>query len=154
MQNKSNPVRLVRELAAGPAAGLGLDLIDVELVRENGKRILRLVVDKRGGVSLDDCSDLSQLVDPLIDNAANIGHDFFEVSSPGLNRPLKTTSDYIRYQGERVQARLYQARDGQKKFTGKLAPCSEEEIAIEQDDGSLLTFRRTEVAVLQRTVRI
>ncbi len=154
MSKKPDTIKFVRQLAEEPAQKLGLDIIAVELVRENGKRILRLVVDKRGGVSLDDCSDLSQLVDPLIDSQADVGHDYFEVSSPGLDRPLKTASDYIRYEGEMVELRLYQARDGVKKYQGKLAPCQDNEVSIELEDGSLLTVRQEEVAVLQRTVRI
>ena len=154
MTKKPDTIKFVRQLAAESAQKLGLDLVDVELVRENGKRILRLIADKRGGISLDECSELSQLVDPLVDSQTQIGHDYFEVSSPGLHRPLKTASDYIRYEGEVVELRLYQARDGVKKFQGKLAPCAEGEISIELPDGSLLTFAQKEVALLQRMVRI
>lgn len=154
MSKRSDSTRLVRQLAEGPAKKLGLDIIAVELNRQEGRSILRLVVDKRGGVSLDDCSELSQLVDPLIDSQTNLGHDFFEVSSPGLDRPLKTEQDYARYEGEQVELRLYQPRDGARKHKGKLAPCSKGEVSIEREDGSLLTVRQEEVAVLKRTVQI
>ena len=154
MTKKPDTIKFVRQLAEEPAQKLGLDIIAVELVRENGKRILRLVVDKRGGVSLDDCSDLSQLVDPLIDSQADIGHDYFEVSSPGLDRPLNIEQDFACYEGEQAEPRLFQPRYGARKHKGKLAPCSKGEVSIEREDGSLLTVRQEEVAVLKRTVQI
>ena len=154
MPGRPNTRELVLQLAEAPAASLGLELVDVMLVREGKHRILRLLIDKPGGVGLDDCSALSNLVDPLIDKCADIGHDFFEVSSPGLDRPLKTLRDYERCQGEWVEMKLYQAINGEKLIRGKLAPCSETEIRLQLADGMQLAVERSAVAKLKRMVQI
>lgn len=154
MSGRPNTRELVFQLAEAPAASLGLELVDVMLVREGKHRILRLLIDKPGGVGLDDCSAFSNLVDPLIDKSANIGHDFFEVSSPGLDRPLKTLRDYARCQGEWVEMKLYQAINGEKLIRGILAPCSETEIRLQLADGTQLAFERSAVAKLKRMVQI
>jgi len=149
------PVReIVTRLAEEPVASLGLELVDVELVREGKARILRLIVDKPGGVSLDDCTAVSRLVDPLIDSHAEAsGHDYFEVSSPGLERPLKTDRDLARHLGEEVEMKLYQAMDGKKTWKGRLAPCSEAEIRLDLDDGTQLAVPQQAVAKIKRIVR-
>ncbi|MDW7657536.1 MAG: ribosome maturation factor RimP [Bacillota bacterium] len=154
MTGRPRLAELVYQLAEAPAASLGLELLDVELVREGKSRILRLIIDKPGGVDLEDCSALSNLVDPLIDSRADIsGHDYFEVSSPGLDRPLKTQRDYDRYQGELVELKLYKALNGEKVFRGKLAPCSDTEIRILLADGSQLAVQSSAVAKIKRTVQ-
>ncbi|MBP8990187.1 MAG: ribosome maturation factor RimP [Clostridia bacterium] len=151
-----NLTRIVFELVEGPVASLGLELVDVELVREgkNKARILRLIIDKKGGVTIDDCTAVSMLVDPLIDSRPDIcGHDFFEVSSPGLDRPLKTTRDLLRHVGDLVEVKLYRALNGQKTFQGKLAPCTETEIILDLEDGSQLTVERSMVARIKQVVQ-
>ena len=153
MSGRQRLTELVFQLAEAPAASLGLELLDVEVVREGKSRILRLIIDKQGGVGLEDCTQLSHMVDPLIDSRADIsGHDYFEVSSPGLDRPLKTQQDFDRYQGELVELKLYKALNGEKVFRGKLAPCSDTEIRILLADGSQLAVQRSAVAIIKRTV--
>ena len=157
MPGKSHLTEIVFQLAESPVASLGLELVDVELVREGqGKaRILRLIIDKPGGVSLDDCSAVSRLVDPLIDSREDIsGHDYFEVSSPGLDRPLKTDRDFARYQREWVELKLYQAKDGKKTIQGRLAPCSPSEISLYLEDDTQLAVERSSVAKIRRMVRL
>ncbi len=149
------PVReIVARLAQEPVASLGLELVDVELVREGKSRILRLIIDKPGALSLDDCTAVSRQIDPLIDSHPEAaGHDYFEVSSPGLERPLKTDRDLARNLGEDVEIKLYQALDGKKTWQGRLAPCSEAEIRLDLDDGTQLAVPRQAVARIKRTVR-
>lgn len=133
---------------------LGLELVDIEMARENQARILRLYIDKPGGVGLDDCELVSRLVDPIIDTELDLHvHDYLEVSSPGLERPLKTDRDFIRYQGEWVELTLYKAMDGRKKYQGYLAPCTAELIGLTFDDGSSRQFPREQVAKTRRMIR-
>ena len=83
MAGRVNLAQKVMDATAAPIAGLGLELVDVELVREGQSVFLRLYIDKQGGVGLDDCTAVSQLVDPLIDQQLDIHvHDYLEVSSP------------------------------------------------------------------------
>lgn len=154
MAGRVNLAQKVKDATAAPIAGLGLELVDVELVREGQSVFLRLYIDKPGGVGLDDCTAVSQLVDPLIDQQLDIHvHDYLEVSSPGLERPLKTDRDFVRCQGEWVELTCYKALDGHKKFQGKLAPCSAEMICLELEDGTISRFPRDQVARVRRTVR-
>ena len=79
------------------AEALGLELLDVETERAGNRSILRLIVDRRGGVTLDQLAELSEQADPMVEFDLKIDHyDSFEVSSPGLDRPLKEMSDFIR----------------------------------------------------------
>ena len=111
----------VKQIAEPKAEELGLELIDCEYKKEGGRRVLRLYIDKKGGVGLDDCEAVSRSVEPVLDSEDFIDEAYtFEVSSPGLDRPLKTDRDFVRYEGEDVEVGLYAAIDGKKKFTGKL----------------------------------
>lgn len=112
---------MVEQLAAPHAAALGLELVGVELVKEGAYRYLRVYIDKEGGVGFDDCEALSRVVDARLDEILpNPPYDFFEVSSPGLDRPLKREADFARYAGHKVVVTTYAPVDGQKSFVGEL----------------------------------
>jgi len=154
MTGRSPVVQKVYDAAATRVEALGLELVDVELVRENQSRILRIYIDKPGGVGLDDCEQVSHLIDPIIDNELGLHvHDYLEVSSPGLERPLKTDRDFIRYQGEWVELTLYKALDGQKKYQGYLKPYTPDEIGLTFEDGGSRHFPREQVAKTRRMFR-
>lgn len=154
MTGRSPVAQKVFDAAFTRVEALGIELVDVELVRENQSRILRLYIDKPGGVGLDDCEQVSHLIDPIIDNELDLHvHDYLEVSSPGLERPLKTDRDFVRYQGEWVELTLYRAVDGQKKFQGYLAPFKPDQIGLTAEDGSSRQFPRDQVAKTRRMFR-
>ena len=99
----------------------GFELVDVEYTSKHGKRILRLYVDKEGGVTLEDCARASREVGDLIDVKNIIDHGYvLEVSSPGLNRPLKKEKDFLRALGKKIKVRMVAPVDGRRKFTGTL----------------------------------
>ena len=143
----------IRELVEQLVQSQGLELVDVERVTENQNKILRLIVDKRGGVSLDDCTAVSELADPLIDTLA-LNHDYFEVSSPGIDRPLKTDSDLARYQGAWVKATCYKAQDGRKRFEGRLVAFTPDTVSLELEDGTHKALARRDVAHIKRMIRL
>ena len=148
--------KALMQLLDAPVTSLGVNLIDVERVSQSkgGPKILRRIIDKRGGVSMDDCSAVSRLADPLIDSHPELsGHDYLEVSSPGLDRPLKTSLDLAIHQGEPVAVKLYRARDGQKEFQGNLAPSTEDQVVLDLEDGTQLVFTRDQVAKIQRIIQ-
>lgn len=149
--------RLVQEVYDAALRHLGeteLELVDVEMVREGSARILRLYIDKPGGVSIDDCTIASQIMDPVIDKELDIhAHDYFEVSSPGLERVLKTDRDLTRYQGEWVEIKLYKALEGRKKFLGFLGPYTDEIVELKLEDESARQFLRTGIARIRRRIK-
>ena len=111
----------VSRLAAPVAAELGLELWDVEYVREAGQWFLRIYIDKDGGVGIDDCEALSRALDPILDEADPIPDSYvFEVSSAGAERELKRPSDFARYTGQTVEVRLYGPVEGSRSFVGQL----------------------------------
>lgn len=99
---------------------LGLELVDVEYVQEGGYFYVRVYIEKKDGeINLEDCAKLSHKIDEPIDTL--IEHKFFlEVSSPGIERPLKKESDYVRFTGEKIKVSLKHKLDDNKNWTGIL----------------------------------
>lgn len=97
------------------------ELVDVEYVRQGKDWFLRVYVDKPGGIDVEDCREISLELSKLLDEEDPIANPYFlEVSSPGLERPLKKEVDYQNYIGSLVNLRTYQAFDGIKEFQGEL----------------------------------
>lgn len=117
---------------AGVVEAIGYALIDVELRTEEKKRFLRLIIDKRGGVNIDDCEKVSEVCDPLLEEWGEDKHDYFEVQSPGLDRPLLTLTDFLLHLGEKVEVSLYQKVDGEKKFSAILEAADEEKLSFKK----------------------
>lgn len=112
----------VAALAAPLAEDLGLELWDVEYVREAGQWFLRVYLDKEGGVSINDCEALSRALDPILDEADPIPDSYvFEVSSAGAERELKRPGDFARFMGSTVEVRLYKPFEGSRSYVGTLA---------------------------------
>jgi len=137
---------IVTKLAEAPAAELGLELWDVEYVREAGQWVLRVYVDKDGGVGIADCEALSKMLDPLLDEADPIPDSYvFEVSSAGAERELKRPRDFERFMGSDVEVRLYRAEDGSKTIVGKLTGYSDGAVTV-STSGTQRTFEKGRVA--------
>ncbi len=142
----------VKQIAEPKAEELGLELIDCEYKKEGGRRVLRLYIDKKGGVGLDDCEAVSRSVEPVLDSEDFIDEAYtFEVSSPGLDRPLKTDRDFARYEGEDVEVGLYASIDGKKKFTGKLIGRKDGVVSIDCG-GQTLEFQQKDISKVKRTI--
>ena len=133
---------------AGPAVeAAGCELWDVEYVREAGSWYLRLYIDKAGGVDILDCEQVSRAVSDLLDEADPIeGSYTFEVSSAGVERPLKRPGDYERFMGSPVLVKLYKARDGRKEFAGVLTGYENGDVTITAGERTV-TFPKAEVAL-------
>jgi len=141
-------VQSVRDVVAPVIASEGLELVDVEFKREGRTWYLRIFIDKPAGVTLSDCEKISKEVGVLLDVEDLIHRSYtLEVSSPGLDRPLKTKGDYTRFQGRLVKIKTFSAIRGQKVFSGylegiqddkvRIRTKSEEEIEIPYDQISL-----------------
>ena len=105
------------------AQRMGLELVDVCLDKESAGKYLRVYLDKPQGLSLDDCENYHRAIQPQLEQ---YDYDFLEVSSPGVDRPLKTPRDYERHLGDEVEVKLFKAVNGQKVYTGILAGLDEE----------------------------
>ena len=110
------------------------ELVHIECITSNREKIVRLYMDKPGGVTLDDCVTISRQLGDLIDvHIENIGRYRLEVSSPGPNRPLSKREDFIRFAGERVKIETHEPVNGQKKFTGILEKTNDDSVVIAVD---------------------
>ena len=111
----------VRAIAQRVADGRGFELVDVELKRERGGHFVRLFVDKPGGIGLDDLQSVSVEVSAILDAEDPIESTYtLEVSSPGLDRPLKSEADYLRFLGRLVRVSSYELVDGRRHWTGRI----------------------------------
>ena len=111
----------VLPLARKAAADCGVELWDLEFVREGGEYFLRLYIDSPDGVGIDDCEAVSRAIDPMLDEADPIEQSYnLEVSSPGIFRELKTPEHYAASVGMNVRAKLYTAVNGSKELIGTL----------------------------------
>ncbi|MBQ1256008.1 MAG: ribosome maturation factor RimP [Clostridia bacterium] len=130
MPNQSNTLVSVERIAIRLAEELGYEWIDLELVKEPAGRFLRFYIDKEGGISLDDVEAFHRRIQP---HAENIDYDYMEVSSPGIDRPLKKARDFERAQGKEIEVKLYKPMDGAKLFTGILVGLEDGRIVIEEN---------------------
>ncbi|MCL2617091.1 MAG: ribosome maturation factor RimP [Defluviitaleaceae bacterium] len=137
----------VEALAAPICAELGISLWDVVFTKEVGNWYLRVFVDKDGGVAVDDCVATSRKLEKLLDEQDFIEPAYMlEVSSPGIDRPLKRPSDFEKYMGDYVDIKLYKAHNKVKNFQGKLRGQQDGILKIEIDGGELLEFELAKIA--------
>lgn len=152
MSDQKTNKRTILEHVAPLAEELGLALLDVLYVHEAGRTVLRLIIDKRGGVGIEDCERVSEIADPYISDELGLDDfDVFEVSSPGLDRPLKTMEDFLRHEDALVRLSLYRAVGGQKKFLGKLK-VSGDTVGVVTDKGEEYLFPLSDIASVKREI--
>ena len=140
-KSSGNIAETVRTLAEPIAESLGYFLWDVEFVKEGARRILRLTIDTESeeGITIDDCEKMHRAIDPVLDEADPIEEAYYlEVSSPGLERPLKRAGDFLRYAGRDVVVKLYAALDGQKEFCGRLIGRTDAGVRVDVNGEELL----------------
>ncbi len=128
----------------------GFELVDVEYVKEAGTWYLRAYIDKPGGITVDDCEVVSRTFSDILDEKDYIEDSYiFEVSSPGLGRPLKKEKDFARSIGEEVEIRTYRAIDKQKEFIGILVEYDKDTVTIEYEDETTQVFDRADIALIR-----
>lgn len=139
MAKRSKVAQEAFDIAFPVAQQMGFDLVDAEYKKEGQDMFLRLFIDKKGGVGIDDCENFSKAIDPIFDEKLNADPDYFEVSSPGLTRPLTEMTDFVRYAGEKIDVKLFKAlEDGSKSFTGVSKPSEDGVLIFEKEDGTLV----------------
>ena len=144
--------KTVRELAEPVCEELGYELVDVEYLKEANNWYLRIYIDKPDGISIDDCEQVSKRMDDIIEQRNIISSQYlFEVCSPGLDRPLKTERDFIKYKGEIVEIKLYEPIDGSKEYQGELLGKENGIISI-SENGKIYNFDENKIALIRRAV--
>lgn len=120
----------LESLIEATLAGLGYELVDMSMSAKSG--LLRVFIDKPEGITLDDCTLVSNhLSNWLV--VENIEYERLEVSSPGMDRPLKKLADYQRFMGEKAQVKLRVALAGQRRFVGVIHAANDTQIELDVD---------------------
>ena len=128
----------------------GCELWAVEYVREAGTWYLRVLIDKDGGVGIDDCERISRRLDPILDEADPIPDSYvFEVGSAGAERELKRPSDFERYIGAEVEVKLYQPYQGKKSYVGSLEAYEDGNVTV-----SSVLLKKEQIAQVKLHVTI
>jgi len=138
---KPDTLTQITELALPLLDSLGIELVELEYRKEGHGMVLRLYIDKPDGITLDDCADVSRELSEILDVEEVISaHYNLEVSSPGLNRPLKKESDYVRYAGRLVKIKTFDmvaddAGNQRKTFLGELLGFSDGVVSMKLSEG-------------------
>ena len=112
-------------------AGMGYELVDLQA--SNGGRLLRLFIDKPGGIGVEDCAAVSRQLSRVLE-VEGVDYDRLEVSSPGLDRPLRKASDFERFAGQKAEVRMRKKDEaGQRRYTGVLRGVAEGRVNLELD---------------------
>lgn len=128
----------------------GFELYDVEFVKEGGTYYLRAYIDKPGGIAVNDCEAVAREMNPILDEKDYIPDSYvFEVSSPGLGRPLKKDKHLERSIGEEVEIHTFRPVNHEKQFFGYLKSFDDEHVVIVDEEGSELTFARADIALIR-----
>lgn len=129
---------------------MNFELVDVEYVKEGGTWYLRAYIDKEGGITVNDCEAVAREMNEILDKEDFVEDSYvFEVSSPGLGRPLKKEKDYIRSMGKEVEIRTYRAINREKEFYGVLSAYDEKTVTIETEAGENMTFEKSDIALIR-----
>jgi len=132
---KANIAEKLYKLARPIVELYGYELVDVVYLKEGQNWFLRLYIDQPGGIKLEDCEKISKTIDLLLDEHDFIPHRYYlEVSSPGIERPLKTKKDFERFTGYRVTINTYSPVEGKKSISGLLLGLKDEAVAVEDGD--------------------
>lgn len=142
-------VHAVETIARQVALEQELELIEVALQKEPQGKTLCIYIDKPGGVTLDDCERFHKAVQPLLDA---FDYDFLEVSSPGVDRPIKTQRDFEKNRDALVELRLFAPIDGAKTYEGNLHAMDDAAVTLTLADGTEKSFLRKAVAIIKPVI--
>ncbi len=144
---KKRQIEQITKIARALADSLGYTLVEAALEKEHASTYLRIYLDKDGGISLDDCEKYHMAI---MDKVKDFDYDYLEVSSPGIDRPIKTAWDAEKARGKTVEARLYKAYSGSKVIQGVFLSLDAEGYHI-KSAGKEIVLPKANVAVCRVT---
>ncbi len=146
MAKGGNTVRTVWEIVEPYAEELGLKIWDIRYLKEGADWVLRIFIDKQGGVSIDDCVDMTHAINKPLDEADPIEQAYLlEVSSPGVERDLVRDEHFASYIGEKIKVKMIRPIDGKREFFGVLTAFEGSEVTIKTQDGEF-TFTKKDAS--------
>jgi ribosome maturation factor RimP len=149
MAGAKNIAETVTDLVTPVAEALGLSVWDVEFVKEGARRVLRITIDHEDGITIEDCERMHRAIDPILDEADPIETAYdLEVSSPGIERELRTAAHIDASVGEEVELRLFAPLEGKKTFGGILLGRDDTGAVVLDMEGAKRAFLRESIAKL------
>jgi ribosome maturation factor RimP len=134
LARQEGTVERVRSVALRVTADRGFELVEVELKQAKSEKLVRIFVDRPGGIGLEDLQSVSEEVSAILDAEDPIdGHYTLEVSSPGLDRPLRGEADYRRFVGKLAKLASYEPVEGRRHWTGRIVACDDGIVTLELD---------------------
>ena len=148
---KKSTSEVVTEIVTPYAKELGLEIYDVEYVKEGSDYFLRIYIDKTDGeVNIEDCENLSRTIDPVLDEKDPIKDSYYlEVSSVGLDRPLKTEKDFMRFMNTKIDVRLFKAKDGIREYCGELCAYEQGTFTVQTESGQTIETTVKEASLIR-----
>lgn len=141
----ANAAERVYSLIKQTVEDCGVELWDVRYLKEGASWYLRVFIDKAEGINIDDCTNVSHAIDPIIDEADPINDSYYlEVCSPGIERELTRPEHFVKMTGEKIKIKLYKAIDGKKEFVGILR--SADDVIVLEVDGTELKFTLKDIS--------
>ena len=151
---KKNIESTIEELVQPIVDAKNIEIVDIEYVKEAGQFYLRIYLEKEGGITLDDCAEVSRELNPILDEKDPIKDNYFlEVCSQGLDRPLKKEKDFIRYAGYDVEIKLYKPLNGTKQLEGELIGLTEDKKIKVVIDNNEVEFDKKDIALIKLAVK-
>ena len=133
---------------------MGFELCDVEYQKEYGDWVLTFYIDKPGGVTIDECEEVSRAIEPILDEADPIESEYvLSVSSLGIDRPLKKDRDFERAMGTELEIKLYAPQGGKKQWIGTLSAFDADSFTVETESGETMTFKKKDCALVRPNIR-
>lgn len=143
--NKENILKKIEAIVTPIVIEMNLSLVDIEYLQDGGYWYVRVYVENlEGDITLEDCAAISNKIDEDIDKLIE-QRFFLEVSSPGIERPLKKIEDYIRFIGEKVKLSLKHKVDDNKNFEGIIVDYKDSTIYLEVEDKKIMEIPFSEV---------
>ena len=136
----------ITEFGAKLLPSMGLELVEVQFRREGHGWVLRLFIDCEGGITVDHCADVSREISDYLDVEDLIDHPYhLEVSSPGLERPVRSKEDFIRFSGRKAKVKLRESVEGEKVFVGVIGAVHDDSVELAIDGGRTVALRFTDM---------
>lgn len=150
MSRKESYEQKTQELIQPIVERYQFELVDVEYVKEGTDWYLRAYIDKEGGITVNDCEAVAREMNEILDREDYVdGSYIFEVSSPGLGRPLKKEKDYVRAMGKKLEIRTYKAMDKEKEFYGILSAYDDNTVTITDEEEQQKVFDKKDIALIR-----
>ena len=145
--NKESITERVRAIAEKAAKAHGVELVHIEIAGTKRDAVVRIYIDKEGGVTLEDCSTVSRDIEAVLDEEDFIPSRYvLEVSSPGIERELYSIADFEKFSGQLIKVKTRESIDGQKTFVGNIVGVNGNSVSIEERNKGVMNFDHSDIA--------